>query len=614
MYHKFIWIALFVFLSFFVFACGNDDSLNEDDIGDDNAGDGEVIAGAEVSSYLPDPESQGDNPIDDDVADDLGDEAFDNNDPWEPGDVPVDIEIPDIEFASLRCELSDPENIGDGVLFGGGPYAGELTVYVYDDADCTPIPNVKIFYGQPTQIVFTDDQGKAVIEGEDPPGMITAYKDDFWAWSYQVDAAVMYFRLRPEFVYNDYIDSETGSFLREGELLDLDNPGIIEAFKTPLFGGITLPGFSRDMIGAYNKFLAVDSTFEFGYVHGTRGPYDEDVPTNLYLPDLELVLNIPSYGELGIWADNEQHNVPVLPDATERSLSAFIVSLEVGHLFDFDSLLSVIEEIVYGGDVFEILLPIIKPAINDVIRIAYVGANPDWDPSGPPDIELQSIDPENGSVSVKIENPDFDYNYLNVLGAEIPNRSMFPLSMALVDDETADMAYVEVPNADYIAMAVKTDLLTTGFASGQISCAVKYAESISEWSDGLAIDNAEFAPFFEPALSWYDDETGDVFWDMQQGDGVDIDLFWVIIEPYGSYYRPDILMAILPGDARSYHPPNAEMGIYPSKYTDVVVLALDLPDELLSQGYDPTRLLSYNIPAMSLWSYPDLPELLAYLF
>jgi hypothetical protein len=518
--------------------------------------------------------------------------------------------IPDYEYPSLLCALPDPENLGAGKMFGGGPAGGGVTVYIFDDETCAPIVNAVAKYNY--QSFYTDVKGRTVLTGVPAGATITASKADYWAWGYQVDAAVMYFRLRPEYYYQDYFDSEAGHFTANGENLGLTNPqNVGEALSNLMYIGLAMPGMGRDAIFATRKYFAVNSEFVLN-LQNQEYTMEVYFPDNFYLPDLDLMLTIPGYGDLGMWGVNEEYALPLRPGTPAMSLQGVIAGVEVGNVVNMENLIAVVEQILDGGDLLDILLPLVKPLLNDAITFPYVGAVPEWIIGGPPDIPVSEVGGNGEELPVSISNAAAGFDYVELFGAEIFNRTILPFGIATFEGQPAAMPYVEIPDADYLAVAAKTDLLASDFTSSRLSAAAQYADNVGDWAGGVTFDDADFLPFFDPAASHYDTVTGELAWEME-GEGADrIDAFWVVVMPWWSS-APEMVMFTLPGDARSLNLYNQVTGFDPCEWDSIIILALDLPFDY-GEGFDPSRILSYNIPALSLWSYPDAASIFSELF
>ena len=521
-----------------------------------------------------------------------------------------DMIIPDQEYSSLLCAVPDPENLGAGKMFGGGPAGGKVTVYVYDDETCEPIVNAVVKYNY--QQYYTDVKGKAVLTGVLTGATITAAKENYWTWGYQVDAAVMYFRLRPEYYFQDCFDSEPGHFTVNGENLGLTNPqNAVEALSNPMYIGLAMPGMGRDAVFATRKYWAVNYEFAL-YLLSQEYTTDVYFPDNFYLPDLDVMLSIPGYGDLGIWGVNEEYALPLHPKTPAMPLQGIIAGVEVGNVVNMENLIAVIERILDGGDLLDIFLPLVKPLLNDAIRFPFVGAVPEWIVGGPPDIPVSKVGGNGEELPISISNAAAGFDYLELFGAEVFNRTILPFGIATFEGEPSALPYVEIPDADYLAVAAKTDLLSSEFTSSRLSAAAQYADNVGDWGGGVTFDDADFLPFFDPAASQYNTVTGELAWEME-GEGADrIDAFWVVVVPWW-YSAPEMVMFTLPGNARSMNLYDLIAGFDPSIWDHVVILALDLPFNY-DEGFDPSRILSYNIRALSLWSYPDAATILSDLF
>jgi len=100
---------------------------------------------------------------------------------------------------------------------------------------------------------------------------------------------------------------------------------------------------------------------------------------------------------------------------------------------------------------------------------------------------------------------------------------------------------------------------------------------------------------------------------MEGSDTDRIDAFWVFVEPWFYLGTPEYFSLLLPGDARGVNLIDLDVGWQTGGSGDLVVMALDLPFDY-DEGFDPTRLLAYDVTSFSLWSIPEAALYLHYLF
>jgi hypothetical protein len=79
------------------------------------------------------------------------------------------------------------------------------------------------------------------------------------------------------------------------------------------------------------------------------------------------------------------------------------------------------------------------------------------------------------------------------------------------------------------------------------------------------------------------------------------------------YWNSSVALAVLPGDARSHQFPAASMGITTSPDDLVLLFGVKSPG-LFESGFDPSAILGYNHAAFTMWSNPDLGQLLQDIF
>ncbi|MBZ0274123.1 hypothetical protein K8I61_18940 [bacterium] len=581
-------------------SCGDDDDDDDDGAPDDDTGDDDA-----------DDDTGDDDADDDDMDDDMDDDDTGDDDTGDDDtgdDDTGDDDTGDTEFSSLSCPISDPESIGSANTVGGGSATTTVDVYVFDDNDCSAIQNADVIHGD--TVYQTDVNGHAVVTLTDAEQTITAYAEGYWSWTYKVDAAVMYFRLRPDSFGNAYTDSGDGTFQDEGGSdLGLTNPTLFGLFSNPIYLGVALPGLARaDLLSMdFDGLLATD-TFDLTLDLGD-GPAVTEAPRNIYLPALNL--SIP--GLFSVTGTNEDYVLPVRTGASVSPIEGFVLSASVGELFDnVGEILAVVACVTGGGDILECVEPLVLPLINDALAFSHVGARPDWNGTGDPSMTTQETG--GNTLSINVANEDANFDYLAIFAAEIPNRALLPLGVGIVDSGSVDVDYADVPDGDYLAVVGATDLFASGFTSVNFSFALKYGESIADMTAKASFDaDTDFLPNFNGDNTGYDDVTGEIFWELEAGPAkATADVFQIV-------YVPDcedcpVVLAQVPGADSSFQPPVDDLGITPSDADIVVVLGIDYPAGVDLQEYNPAGLLGYNSSAVNMWTNFDILGLLGGLF
>ena len=242
---------------------------------------------------------------DDDTADD--DSADDDSDDDDSDD--------DSAYPNLNCPLPNPESLPAGQTIGGGSVAdaGQITAYVYNDANCEPVEGAFVVYKGTAYPTSKAGDGKVVIPATSAD-TTTANADGFWAVSYNADAAIQYFRIRPTdytLYGRSYDDSSTGDFTAGGAPLGLTNPtvdGILQIGKllnNPLYLGVAIPGVSMNTILSADFLKGFLAQTKFDVTISGMNPFS--LPSNIMLPTL-TINNILGYTITG---GNESYQVPV---------------------------------------------------------------------------------------------------------------------------------------------------------------------------------------------------------------------------------------------------------------------------------------------------------------
>ncbi|MCC6158691.1 MAG: hypothetical protein IT350_11625 [Deltaproteobacteria bacterium] len=564
---------MLISLSLMVFAtgcgCGDDDDDDDSAPSDDDTTDDDTTDDDSTDDDTTDDDTTDDDTTDDDTTDD----------------------DTDVEYDSLECDLPDPASLGSGNLIGGGSPTGTIDVYVFDGETCDPIENAEVAHGGATYT--TDVDGYAEVLLTDAAELVTAWEDNHWAWSYTADASVMYFRLRPDEYAGTYSDSDLADFTQDGTPLSLAATTLGNLFSSPIYLGAALPGISLEtLFGAdYDNFFTQGA---FDLTLNTGSPEVTEVPLNVYLPGIDIT--VLTYGVEG---ENPQYAVPVNSAAATSPVEGFVAAVDVAAAIpNLATLTSVITCVVANpDDILGCVSSLIEPILNEGLTIQYAGADPGWDGAGAPDIEVADGSAK-GSFDVAIANPDASYDYLAIAGALIPNRAILPTALGLADgngDLTLDT--IAIPDADYGVLVGQTDLLVSGLTSMNFSFAIRWAESLSDWSTGVDLDaDTDFLPNFDAGNTSYDDVTGELSWALEAGDAPDV--YQIVYVPEGQ----KVVFAQVPGTATSWEPPVTEMGIVPGEGDIVVIFGIDLPDDVDVDAYNPLAVPALKSSAVNLWT------------
>jgi len=443
------------------------------------------------------------------------------------------------------------------------------------------------------------------------------------------DGDNMYFRLRPNDFGNSYTDSGEGDFTEEGTALGLTNPGLLGLFSNPIILGVALPGISRQtLLSADFNGLLTEAEFAVTLDTGD-GPADTMLPENIYLPNLNLA--IP--GVFSVLGGNEQYRVPILGGATVSPLEGFVFSFnlmdaipDLGALLD---LIACIDDPPEGDIMNCITADLIMGAINDALAFPYIGADPVWDGTGAPDIEVSS---SSGQFPFNLANADTDYDYLGILAAEIPNRALLPVSIGVVEDGSVDMDAISIQDGDYLALLAATDLISSAFESMNFSIALKYAEDLDDWgAGGVDFDGAvDFLPNYDlgdppDPTTLYDPVTGEITWALvgDADDKATVDMFMIVYIPTcepptdddidaidDDYDDCPVILAQVPGTQRSYQPPVDALGVTPTEADIVVILGIDMPAGFDGDAYNPVGILGQDSLAVNITTNFDILSLL----
>ena len=605
-----------------VSACGggdDDDDTADDDVTDDDVADDDVADDDIADDDIVDDDIVDDDIVDDDIVDD---------------DIDTEYDTPE-----WYCILPDPASLGDGITVGGGAISDDITVYVYDGAVstdgtyCDPIEGAHVILDN-TEVGTTNTDGMLVIDLADAAELVTAFMPGYWSWSYEADAAVMYFRLRPDnYDGFDYQDSNAGEFLLDGTALGLENFNIeysgINIFDpvgqlldSVIAGGVAIPGLARStLLDLDFDGMISDGMFEVSYEYFIVGsPPEGDIIElwrSIYLPGFLLDVNVIGLAGVTAEGDDNSEYLIRIPDPVfdENPIEGFTFDLALGEAVTTNLIGNLLLDLIMGNpiDIIEIIMDNLVPLLNNAIAFGYVGADPVWDGSGAPDIEVTEVGTKL-NVPLTISNYDSDFDYMSVLAAEIPNRALLPLGIQIADAGAAVLDAAEVADADYVIAALKTDLLASELTSFNMSLAMAYAETLDDWSaDGVTIADGDFLPFFDSANCAYNDTTGEITWQLESK--ADVDLYLAVYIP--ACEDCPVVLATLPGTAGSYQPPIAALGITPTPtpaLPDIgdiaVVVGIDLPEGVSADEFDPTHILSYNSTGLNLWTNVDIIALL----
>jgi hypothetical protein len=569
--------ALLLALGLLLTACGgggDDDDVAADDDNDDN------------------------DDADDD--DDDNDDNDDNNDDNDDNDT-------DVEYDPITCTLPDPESLGDGVTVGGGPISGTITAYVFDDFTCAPLASgAATVNGQPT-----DADGKVVLTTDKAAELVVAMAPDHWSWAYKLDAAIMYFRLRGD-ATGTWSDSDPADFLSGGSPLALENPdgnynigNLGDLLATPIYLGLAIPGVARSNVLSldFDHFFS-ETTFPLNYTYQVIGddPVTDvvDLPANIYFPLLDISVNLIGIASAEADGENAQYVIPVNSDQDVNPIEGIVLSATISEALSADALINIILTLIGGGDIMEVILGIIEPVINDALVFEYQAVDPEWDGTGAPDLDAVDIVSAKETIDLTIANDEAGFDYLGLLAGEIPNRALWPMGMALAVDGAASFAAASVPNADYALLVAKTNVLDA-IVSGDpivLSFALRFAENLSEWAGGVALDdNTDFLPVFAETTEY---AGGVVTWDLA-GDKAAIDAYVVIASPDVG----ETGIALVPGTESSFDAAGT-FDYTPADADVIALIGIDLPDGVDINEFDPTSLIGYNSTAINIWTNADL--------
>jgi len=572
-------------------ACGDDD--------DDDNNDSENITPIDDDQSPADDDDDDTTPGDDDDDDDNDDNNDDDNDNNDT----------DVQYDSLYCSLPDPEGIGEGLSIGGGPLGNKLTVYVYSDKDCSAIAGALVIVDEIQ--VATDENGKAVIEWTDNKSekLVTAYQTGYQAWSYQADAAVIYFRLRPEDYGVTYNYSNQGEFYFDDQPIELTNPTIdgigqlIGLLNQPIYLGLALPNINRKNMFSLDLYSVItDLTYRID-IDTPVGGYYMLLWHNVYAPALAIndVLGITLAMQ-----DHAFYQFPKNPDATLFPYGAFLLDADLGAVLNLQALTELIQEWLESGDITDAVLALVPSLIANGLTIINAGLDPEFDGVDTPDIATADLLAKDGFTAA-IDAPAADADYLGLFLAEIPNRILTPLTITMADDNgEMSINSADFLNSDYILAAAKTNLFDTSFENSDISIQFQYGQETSRWNGGAEFAEADFLPYFDSATTSYNPVSRTVSWQLA-GDKAAADAYFVIIMPMNEG-QPTVVAAV-PGNENSYTFPS-QLGISTSYNDTVFVFAIDLPDEVDTDSWDPFSVLSYDSAAVSMWINRPLIEVL----
>lgn len=545
---------------------------------------------------------------DDSGFDEFGDDdsGSNNDDDQTDDDSTGDDDTPlpqDTEYDLFACELPDPESLGDGILFGGGPHAGSILVYVFDDQDCSPLSNAKVVVENSSVVYSTDSTGQVTVPAPLGAQAVSAFHTGYWAWTYKMNASVLYFRLRPEDYGISYTDSDPGVFRNAsgGSTINLTNPDSLASFSSEkTYMGLAVPGVSRNSIlySDFDGFMTQD-TFDIDLVLGILGNYPIEIPRNVYMPFLDVSVGIPLIGNVGLQSRNEEFIVPYSVSDPQTPMSGMILEIEGGTVINPAVVVEVLVQILYLYNLEQAISTAIMPLLSEGLNFPYVGMDALVNPASNPDVKVHKND--DGDVDINFTSTNGTDDYFGFLAAEIPNRAMVPLGIKRAESGSVSLPYARMVDADYIAVGAKTNWFNSVLASSTASFIVNYSESPNST---VTIDDSEFLPYFNESLWDYDYYTGDLTWGLEDESNTDIDWFWLVCYP-DDYYTPEprVLMAILSPETRSFSLPE-DIGIDPAWNDKFFLVAVDMPDEH-EDGFDPTRLIGYNNTKYSLISFPS---------
>ncbi|MCL4235907.1 MAG: hypothetical protein KJ042_15460, partial [Deltaproteobacteria bacterium] len=149
----------------------------------------------------------------------------------------------------------------------------------------------------------------------------------------------------------------------------------------PGFIGFVLPGISRaTAMSSVYRGMTTNATFPIEWLYGEEHLPDEviDAPANVYLPYLNVLIEIPDVVTWGFWGGNETFRVPIPSDSTTVPLSSFILSLDISQAVDPATFLQIVYFFVEGEDIDAIFIPVLAPLLNRGITFPYVATAPAW--------------------------------------------------------------------------------------------------------------------------------------------------------------------------------------------------------------------------------------------
>jgi hypothetical protein len=563
-------ILVALFLSFGLCSCGDDDDDDDnDDTGDDD-----------------------DDSDDDDVVDDDDD---DDDDDTGGGDV---------EYDPVYCDLPDPLGIAPNMV-GGGPITGTITVYAFSE-ECEPIEDAYVLHDG--TVYQTDAAGKveiSIAKGS-ADQRVTSWIEFKGAVSYKADAKHMYFLHAVKI--GDWSDSPTGDFLEGGDPLGLTNPDISgllplqDIVNAVVYLGAAIPGVSRNTIFRFD-FNHLFSQAQFGFDSGPLGGVML-FPGSIYMPDLSIEI-----GALGttIAGVNEHYTVPVNAMWDENPIEGIVASVSLSEVATEQVLGDLIQTLIDGGSVFDVLTGLISPLISEGISIEYVGVDPEWGGAGAPDLEVGT---PSEAVELSVSNISKSNDYLALLLAEIPNRALLPLSLGMIDSGTAQLTGIEIENADYMALVLSADLETLFYASPDglsFSLAAQHVEDLDQFADGIEFDaDTDFLPPFDvnnTGFYWQGGQAGKIYWDLS--DNAEADMYGVIYDP--ACTGCPAIYATVPSDENEYVIPYAELGITLSELDVVAVVAGNL-DGFDHSEFNPLTVFGEPISALAIWTNFTIPS------
>lgn len=533
------------------------------------------------------------------VADAPPDEVDVIDDPETPAE---EEPVPDVEYAPLICDLPDPAGLGEGVLFGGGANEGKVKAHVFDDADCLPIAGATVVVGRDVARVLTDENGYAEVSTTPGGVMVSAIAGGYAPWSYDNDAAVRYFRLRSDDRSFPATDSDEGVFRWDGEALAFTNPQELGGFfEQPATAGVVWPGISRaTVLSRAYQGMETAGTFDINWVYDYEIEDDPiPFPLNFHLPQVGLEIDIPGIVDWGFWGGNETFRFPIPDGADVSPLNSFVFQIDLAQVVDIGTLLAFVAAAGEGGDLEAPLAQLLKPLLARGLTFPYAALEPDRRAGDGADIETTQVAIDGASIEVVIDEPAADYDYVFALLAEVPNRALAPIGVAVAEGGAARLPIPRLTDADYVLVAMRTDMFAGRWETQTMSLLVRYAEDPSEWRDGLVLSNADFGPPFDEATTTYDDDTGRLKWAFEDdASGMDAVLmtakrYWY--EPKGRYF------SLLPADRECTDLPLPALGYSSYWLNDFALIAVDLPDDVAG-GFDPTRIFGYSNARYTVWT------------